>query len=361
MAIIYWKFGHLTAEGFQRPLDSFLIFRDGRVFDVDSTGWDRGIRAGAELAEMKWRHPSATWIPWQAGYYQKPLASLEEWLRAHAASFQQTDLREGWWEWPRLTEQDWRRLMDEVVPRWAQRMEAGVASHPWMAHWIAEEGESLKLPAWTASFWRTYVLYPKQEEQLWPRLPLRYVEGIPAKVRQGWNKRRWERVEDVPGLLSRIRQPQDLGQSQVPGEMVLTRSFDEPLAVGIGDMMRELGHELAGQCRVQNRGVQFLRVTWFRAGGIERREREWPTPAGDEKAVVSRVLSLLNHPPMHPFDRVQLEARIEPLSAAQMKWWEHAAKRPQPPALAGLSRFSVSRRELLLQYWDLWRMAGDHG
>lgn len=355
MAIIYWKLGHLTAEGFQRPLESFLVFRDGVVFDVDSRGWDLGIRPGQGLAEMKWRYPGAVWIPWHGNYYQKPQGALREWLRSQAVAFQQTDPREGWWEWPRLTAEDWRRLMGDVVPRWAQRIEAGAASHPWLAHWIAEEGAQLNLPSWGSSFGKTYVLYPNREAQYWMRLPLRFVEGVPAVTRQQWHKRRFECVQDVPGLLSRIRSHGISGVADDPSEQLITRRFDEPIMAGVGEILRDMASELASLLQSQHAGVKFLRVTWFRDGGIERREREWPIVAGDVKSVQVRVLSLLSQPPLRPFDEVHLQTRIEPLAPTQMVWWDKQRTRS---ALTTDFRLSLGRREQLLQYWDLWRIPG---
>lgn len=361
MAIIYWKLGHLTPEGFQRPLETFLVFRDGLVFDVDSHGWDLGIRPGQTLAEMKWRYPSATWVPWQSSYYQKLLGTLQEWLRRQAVAFQQIDPREGWWEWPRLTEADWRQLTGQIVPRWAQRIEAGVASHPWLAQWIAEDGAQLNLPHWSSSFYKTYVLHPKKEHQFWPRLPLRFVENIPVKVRHQWHKRRWESVQDVPGLLSRIRSHKFLGVSANPTEKVVTRRFDQLISMGVGDILCDMAKEIEEICQSQNQGVKFLRLTWFRESGFERREREWPVAAGDAKTVNVRVLSLLNHPPMHPFDEVQLETRMAPLVPVQMSWWESERLRLKIPEIVQEARFLPSRREQLLQHWDFWRMAGGDG
>ncbi len=362
MAIIYWKLGHLTTEGFQRPLDAFLVFRDGLVFDVDSRGWDLGIRPGNGLAEMKWKYPGAIWVPWQASYYHKLTISLQEWLRHHAAAYEQADPREGWWEWPRLTESEWRKLIDQIVPRWAQRIDAGVASHPWLAHWIAENGAQLQLPYWSSSFWRTYILNPKKENEFWPRLPLRFVEGIPAKTRQQWRKRRWEQVGDVPGLLDRIRSHNLLGSSVHLKEKLLIRRFDELIGGGVGEILGDMAGELADICRIERQGIRFLRLTWLRGVGMERREREWPVVAGDGKSVRARVLSLLNHPPLNPFDEVRLEARLEPVVPAQISWWDQAQARPrQVIDMANLMRFAPDRRELLLRHWDLWRMAGgDH-
>ncbi|NMP23039.1 hypothetical protein [Sulfobacillus harzensis] len=359
MAIIYWKLGHLTAEGFQRPLDSYLVFRDGQVFDVDSMGWDRGVRPGDALGEMKWRHPGAVWVPWQPHLYQNMRQALREWLTAHAASFEQEDVREGWWEWPRLSESEWRRLVDEVIPRWAQRLEAGIASHPWMARWIAEEGPLLKLPVWSSSSWKTYVLRPGGEEKLWPELPLRYIPGIGQKTREMWHKRRWTRVKQVPGLLSEIRKLDGLGQPLQSDHLVVTRTFEEPLLSGVGELMRQLGEAVFRECQKSQQGVRWIRVTWSRDAGMERREREWPTTVSDMHTVIARVLALLATPPAHPFDQVKLEARLEPFALPQLGWWGDVAKKPERPR--PVTHLLPSRREQMLANWDLWRMAGERG
>ncbi len=362
MAIIYWKLGHLTTQGFQRPLDNYLVFRDGQVFDVDSTGWDRGIRPGSGLAEMKWRHPGAVWVPWQSERYQGTRRALREWLAAHAASFTQEDVREGWWEWPRLSEGDWRRLVDEVIPQFAQRLEAGVASHPWMARWAAEEGSSLKLPMWSESCWKAYIVHPREEERLWPELPLRYISGVSVKTRDLWHKRRWTCVKQVPGLLSEIRTI-GVEHATEPQNPVIIRTFEEPMDHGVGELMRQLGEELSRYCRERQEGVRWLRATWSQGTGIERREREWPTVANDERTVIARVLSLLATPPSQPFDEVKLEARLEPSELPQLKWWGDNQKKRGSPQVPGLSpRLIPSRREQMLEHWDLWRRrAGDRG
>ncbi len=356
MAIIYWKLGHLTAEGFQRPLDTFLVFLDGMVFDVDSRGWDLGIRPGQPLSEMKWRYPGATWVPWQPGYYQKLLGSLQEWLRRQAVTFQQGDPREGWWEWPRLAESDWRQLSDQVVPRWAQRMDAGVASHPWLAHWIAEEGTVLRLPVWSASFGETYILHPRREQWFWPQMPLRFVEGVPTKTRHQWHKRRFERVQDVPGLLAHIRSTRLWKGVDHLEDRTVTRRFEHPISAGVGEILRNLAEEVKELCQSENQGVQFMRITWIGEFGIERREREWPIAVGEANVVRARVLSLLNHPPQHPFEEVRLEVRLMSLQAAQMTWWDSARNVSRDIKAAQRVRFSPTRRELLLRYWDFWRM-----
>lgn len=358
MAIIYWKLGHLTAPGLQRPLNPFVVFREGLVFDVDSLGWDRGIRPGQNLSEMKWRHPGAVWVPWRPQYYQKLLDGLQEWLQNHAAAFNQSDPREGWWEWPRLTRVEWHRLTEQIVPRWAQRIEAGVASHPWLAHWIAEEGAQEKVPLWDTPYCKTYVLYPGKESQWWPRLPLRYMEDIPEKTRQWWHKRRWERVGDVPGLLPQIRPQGVMAQVSSPDEYVAIRRFDHPVSAGVGEVLGDMAEELAEVCRQRNAGIRFLRLSWFRDTGVENREREWPVVAGDAKTVNARVLSLLGRPPAHPFDEVALRARLESVELSQMEWWNSKRAVLRPGGIPAVDRWPlrVTRREQLLQYWDPWRL-----
>lgn len=358
MATIYWKLGHITAQGFQRPLKGFVVFRDGKVFDVDGEGWDRGIRSGEDMSELKWRYPGVTLVPWQAKYYQKPLESLKEWLRDHAVAYQQEDIRAGWWEWPRITEMEWRRLLEGIVPSIAQRVDAGIASHPWLAHWIADEGPQLALPVWKHSSGETYVLEKGDEERFWMKMPLRYVEGISLKEKKMWHKCQWRSIKDVPGLLSRIHQLDGSKEKSEASEIVLIRRFDDSVDEGIGHLMYELAEELGEKCQAQNQGVWFMRVTWSGNKGVERREREWSEAKGDIRSLMARTLSLLNYPPQHPFDEMRLEARTKGLQLSQLAWWQDTRKRPSVPSISGLTRFSLPRRELLLQQWDLWRMAG---
>ncbi|MCY0877412.1 MAG: hypothetical protein OWU84_00445 [Firmicutes bacterium] len=362
MAIVYWRFGHVSSEGCQSTLASFVVFRDGMVFDVDQEGWDRGIRWGDRLVEMKWRYPEATWVPWQAGDYQKSWQTLQRWLDQHARTYQQRDVRYGWWEVPRLKEEEWRQLMEEVVPRWARRLEAGMASHPWLAQWAAEAGRELKVTTWSSPFWKTYVLKEEDEQRLWPLLPLPYVQGIPLKVRQEWHKRGWKRVQDVPGLWAHLRQQvrtEGLGAMQAENqELMLVRHFDEPVSFGVGEVLREMACELTAYCRERNQGVQTLRVSWCGEAGVEQRERTWPVATGEARAIMARVLSLLDRPPSRPFDRAELAAQCTALKGEQLTWWQEPLRRSSEIRPVALRPWSLSRRELLLQQWDLWRMAG---
>lgn len=360
MSIVYWKLGHVVPQGISHPLEAFVKFRDGMVYDVDSRGWDEGIRSGDRLAEMKWRYPQATWIPWQTGDYHKTLLLLQEWLRIHAISYRQDDPRYGWWEWPDMNLSDWTRLVSEIVPRWAKRVQAGIANHPWMAHWIAQAGPSLPVDSWKTDFSQAYVLNDELEANLWPQMPLSYVEGISGVTRQLWNKRRWERVQDVPGLLERIRQqPAERGGQSSAERTTLVRRVDDSVRSGVGEILRDMAEELQQHCRLRNQGVRRIDLYWIGESGLERREREWPQALGDGKSVMVRVMSLLNHPPSRPFDEVRIEVVWGAVPIDQLGWWDHPLRHPHRLADVDQVRLLPTRREQMLGHWDLLRMG--HG
>ncbi len=355
MAVVYWRLGHLTTDVAERPLGPFVVFQGDRVFDVDSAGWDAGIRPGYRLGEMKWRYPQAVGVPWQPNRYTKTAENIVRWLEKQAVAFQQTDVRWGWWEWPRLTEETWRRLIAEVVPRWAGRLEAGIARHPLLAEWAAVSGEELGLPAWTASDWRASILRPHREEAFWARLPLSYVRDVPADTRRSWHKRGWTTAGDVPGLLARIRQPSapDGGRPSIRVE----RHFEDGLEIGVASVLHDMALEVFA--RLQSSGQGFRRgiLQWQADGGIESREREWPTAKGDRTGVVTRVMALLQVPPRIPPERVVMTVEKLETIREQLVWWQ-ANSSQDMTNISALHRFVSSRRELLLQHWDVWRMPG---
>jgi len=356
MAFVYWRLGHLTRSD-RRPLQAFLVYRDGRVFDVDRMGWDRGIRPGDPLESMKWRYPEAVWVPWQAADYAETDQALRDWVASQAASYHYEEIQQGWWEWPRWTRSAYDELIAQIVPRWAGRVEAGVARHPWMAAWICAEGDRLAVPVWTRPFGQTYVLDQDQEERLWPRLPLGYLENIPAGRRRQWQQRGWRTLGEVPGLMQEIRQS-TWPRADVPRQspIVIERGLEGAGWQGLAELMAEIGEELVRQCQRQAIGISRLHLLWLSEEGPETRQRTWSTVASQPAQIKTRVLSLLRHPPQAPPEKVRLEAYGGRPSIGQLDWWTP----PSKPRRAGLesmtTEWSVSRRERLLQFWDVWRM-----
>lgn len=356
MAVIYWRLGHLTFEGVARPLGPFVIFRQGEVFDVDGSGWDRGIRPGQPLQEMKWRHPGAALVPWHPTMYEPTERALQQWLTQQSVAYTQRDVREGWWEWPNLTSSDWRRMSHDIVPRWAQRVEAGIASHPLLAEWAAKEGSLLALPEWDTPHGKTYVLHPTRESSYWAKLPLTYVPDVEPGIRKSWHKRGWHTVGEVPGLLSKVRQY--IPRQGISSEsIVLVRTFDDAVVGQLPEILTSMAEELYTGLYPQQLGIRDLRITWHSTEGLEVREREWPQVKGDRIAVVTRVLSLLHKPPKHAPEKIQLEvAHPRLIEASQMAWWDDGRKVRTSATEAWEARLTLPRRERLLQYWDVWRM-----
>jgi len=357
MAFIYWRLGHLTRSD-RRPLQAFVVHRYDQVFDVDRTGWDQGIRPGDALETLKWRYPEAVWVPWQAADYAETDQALRDWVASKAASYHYAAIQQGWWEWPRWTRSAFEALMAEVVPRWAGRFEAGVARHPGMAAWICAEGDRLALPGWSNPFGKTYVLSKDQEERLWPRLPLRYLENIPSGRRRQWRQRGWRTLGEVPGLMQEIRQyswPQaDPSSRQTP--IVIERWLEGASWQGLAELVSDIGDELVRQCQMQELGVSGLHLLWLSEEGPETRQRTWPIVASQPVQIKARVLSLLRQPPHAPPEKVRLEAYCGRPVMGQMDWWGGRG-RPLRTDLAGMTKdWSVSRRERLLQFWDVWRM-----
>lgn len=358
MAVVYWRLGHLTTERvFTRaPLaEHSVVWRDGKVFDVGSHGWDSGIRPGDLLREIKWRYPQAILQAWTPQPYRKTQEAIHQWVADHAANFEQVDEHQGWWEWPRLTGDVWRNLMGQVIPRWAGRFEAGIASHPLLARWSAFAGKSLILPTWEATGGTAYVLMPRQEDKLWPQLPLSYVPAVTESMRRSWDQRGWTRVGDVPGLLQRVRQPMRTPSGkETTDALSLSRSFDDGLELGLAYVLQEMAEELAQQ--LVNRAIKGRRMVlrWSAQGRQEVREREWATAKGDRASVVARALALINPFPSAPPECITLQIdKWEPLHD-QLQWWEekNAIMRNKLP---NLNKIVVPRREILLQHWDIWR------
>lgn len=355
MAIISWRMGHITQDGLQRLSGPFVIFQADRVFDIDMAGWDRGIRPGDRIVEVKWKYPQATFIPWQEIRYRKPYHELWQWLKQHAVVFHQPEMGQGWWEWPRLTESVWLQLMEEIIPRWALRIEAGIARHPLLAKWACREGKMLGLRVWKGDQFRAFVLPPSQEEKLWSQIPLEIVPNVSQATRHAWKKRGYHVVGDVPGLLSQVRQDSERPAFLPPASLRIEKTFDCEMDQGWGELLNDLAGRLYQQLADQGQGFDQVRLIWQSDYGTETRERTWPTVQGEWRTVKTRILALLSVPPKNPPYRVVLEVETpKPLIPEQLNWWNMGKKFRResvfnPP-------IALSRREVLLQYWDIWRM-----
>ncbi len=359
MGIIYWQLGHLTREYAPRPLGPFVVFQGDRVFDTDAQGWDLGVRSGMLLKELKWRYPQAVMVPWQERHYQKGSRERMHWLQQHAVSYLQEDPREGWWEWPRIQPQALESLMTEVVPRWALRADIGVASHPLLAQWACVQGESLGLKTWPIKGVRVFVIHPQEESMYWPRVPLEYVETRWPKRVHEWRRRGWTRLGEIPGLLEQVRAlPINTGVGRV--SIRIARPLDGGVEQGLGEIMAQIAQELVDRLRQENRGMAHLRLTWETPQGIETREKYWPEMVSERNRIISRVLILLKVFPSAPPDKVILEVDDpEYVKAQQLDLWK-MDKKSRTSVLTHSSNFDIPRRELHLQFWDIWRMRETH-
>ncbi len=355
LGIIYWQLGHLTREHASRPLGPFVVLQGDRVFDTDAQGWDLGVRAGMLLKELKWRYPQAVMVPWQDLHYQAGHRERMRWLQQHAVSYFQEDPREGWWEWPRIQPQVLESLMAEVIPRWALRADIGVASHPILAQWACDQGDFLGLKTWSVKGVRVFVIHPQEESTYWPRVPLEYVESRWPKRVYEWRRRGWTQVGDVPGLLEQVH-ALPVSTQMRPASIRITRPLEGGVEQGLGEVMAQIAQELVDRLRQENQGMAHLRLIWETSQGMETRERYWPESVAERVRIISRVLTLLKVLPAAPPDKVILEVDDpERVKAQQLNLWK-MDKKSRTNAMERLSNFDIPRRELHLQFWDIWRM-----
>ena len=356
MAVIYWRLGDIVRD--TEETGPFVVFRQDRVFDTDRQGWELGVRPDMPVAELKWIYPQAAMVAWRPDDYRQAEAGVRRWLKQRAAAYEQEEIRSGWWEWPRLQREEWDRLLAEVTARWARRIEAGIARHPLLARWACEEGARQRLPQWRGEGHHAYIVMPDREEDSWPLLPLHYVPGVAGGTRTSWHKRGWNRVGDVPGLRERIGAYGPQHRSIEIEGIRVQKSFDGGIESGITEGVAVLAGELADRLALRQQGFTRLRLIWEGERGMEIRERQWPVVAGDRRRVTARALSLLSAPPTFPPDRLTLEVELpESVPLDQMGWWPARPSKSKTGfgEIRGV-RAGVGRREILLQYWDVWRM-----
>lgn len=362
MAVVRWRLGALRGD--RRPDGAHWVERQGKVYDVDERGWDLGIRAGMAAREMVWRYPEATRMLYTAGNFTVVGEAISRWLEEHMARYLAPEPGQGWWEWPRLDVAGFRSLMGEVIPRWAGRAEAGVASHPVLAEMALVLGENERLPRWEGEGFTAWVIHPREEDRFWPRVPLDLLPDIPEARRRAWRMRGWRTVGEVFGLLDQVRVDSPGWGASEP--LCLRYGWEDEGQTDISAVLTRLGEDLATRLSERGEGIDGLEVIWRGTFGEVRRGRRWPTVVGDPRRLMARLfdVGLKSLPPIPP---QSVEIRIAEVKACppeQLRWWQGTRPRPHQTEWGGplegikdrLQAFN--RREALLSFWDPWRMAG---
>ncbi len=354
MTTVYWQLGNLkrSRSDIQNP---YIVSCGDVVYDVDKMGWDKGIRAGMPISEVKWQYSEAQIIPWHREDYQSVHQDLCRWLQNSTVNYLQEDFREGYGEWPWVDVEQWQNMVDEISSRWALRMDSGIAPNPVLAEWLAKEGRQYPdfTDHWTYHHQSAYVA-TSEAKDLWNALPLKYLRNVEKRMVQEWNKRGWVKVGDVPNLFSMLGGELRGNKSGKTDSLRAKRTFDEPLHQGIPALVRVLAEEVALQLKQRNQGSRHLRIIWRTVEKSEVYERTWPTPTEGTQQVITRFLTLLSALPHFPPDQVVLEAQNpEDLNMGQLTWWRSVKSHRTTPSTQWV--MPVSRRNALLQYWDPWR------
>jgi hypothetical protein len=356
LAAVYWQLGHLrrSRSDLQIP---YIVSRETVVYDMDEMGWDKGIRAGMPVSEVKWQYPEAAVIPWRSEDYQKTYQDICMWLEDNVSAYSQPDLRGGYWDWPEMDEEQWQQLTAEVSTRWALRMDTGIALHPVLAEWAAKEGRQYPhlMDHWTYRQQNAYVVTVGDEKKIWNALPLKYLPNVARRTMQDWNKQGWMKVGDVPHLYSTLDREFGSREAGKREPIRVKKTFDAPICQGIPDLVRVLAGEVAQKLMTRHQGSRHLRITWREVETSEVCERTWSTPTESTQQVITRFLTLLAVLPHSPPDQLILEAQQpEDLDIGQLTWWpSYKSHRATPSSHWAMP---VSRRNMLLQYWDPWRV-----
>lgn len=350
MAIIFWRLSHINSERLVPPLRPFIVFRQNKVFDMDSLGRELGVIPDMPLSQLKWYYPHAQWVPWRDEDYKKTFRDITEWVRSRAMAWDYPEIRIGWWEYPRMTRKTLADLMTEVVPRWALHATVGVARHPVLAQWASEQGQIMALEKWSGDLeWDAYVVRPEQDQSFWNQLPVSYAPAS-EKERQYWARRGWTRISQVPGLLKKVQTFHATGEDYTGIRVI--RTFEDGLRNNFANILSDMAEELLDQLKSQKYGMDNARLIWEHTGSVEHRERQWSTVIQDRHVLIARILALLHWPPQAPPERIMLDVQPRPLALEQVNLWGESRRSPSQNMSTVLER---SRREALLQIWDVWR------
>ncbi len=355
MAVVVWRLAGLPFA--ERPSQPYWIEKGGTVYDVDARGWDVGVRPGMSHLEVSWQYPDGRVIAWKPEMFASAEKHLDQWLRTHMERYAQADPHEGWWQWPNLDAVQFSRLMEHVIPRWAMRVEAGVANHHLLAAAAMMTGKQWDLPVWRGEGFQAHVIVPDQDVCWWPEIPLALIEGVSTEVRKQWRMRGWAKVGQVPGLLARLQNPGPSASATAADEVRLRYVWEYEAGADLIEVLRHLGQQLAERLRERSAGINQLEIAWQGPWGTLKYRRAWPVVTGDQGKILLRVLDFVRKPPPSPPESVEILAeRIQPWKPGQLHWAFWTPPHGDVPDIGNDMLGQRPWRETLLQYWDPWRM-----
>ncbi len=353
--IIYWRLGHISRSDLIP--EPYIVVKDQAVFDMDSQGWDLGIRSGLSIENMKWQYPQARQIPWRSQDYQQTLDGLTVWMEQYTLSYHMEDVGQGYWQQSDMDYEEWRRVVKEMIPQRALRIRMGISENPLLSQWISIHGSQYQqwTKRWQDGAQIAYVLPHENTDEVWKVLPLTGISHLSTRTVREWKKRGWEQVGDVPYFRQIIQDQKKhswaLHKSVEP--VCVKRTFEDPIQQGFHDLVRLLATEVGEVLQKNQQGSRYLRLIWQSDKETIIRERKWSLPSRNIRQVVLRFLSLILTIPSIDLVQLILEAhQPETLIRDQLMWWGSA------PVQSGdmISDLSIiARREQLLQFWDPWR------
>ena len=254
MALVAWRLIGLNFSG--RPDTPYWIEKDGRVCDVDAEGWERGVRPGMTRARAQWYYPEGKVLPWNPKQFRDVHEKIQEWLREKMEKFEQPEPWTGWWEQPRLGAEQFEQYMEEFIPHWALRVEAGVAAHLLMARAVLELGLVWNLPLWSGSGFEARVVRPSQESRWWPEIPLTLITGTTEKMKRQWKMRGWKRIGQVPGLQIQLQNLPEIKSTARAETISLQYHWEREAEGGFVEVFTELATRLTEELHQRTAGFE---------------------------------------------------------------------------------------------------------
>jgi hypothetical protein len=158
-------------------------------------------------------------------------------------------------------------------------------------------------------------------------------------------------VSFAGGYMTLSTEPQALGLPTFTVE----RAWDTAQEVNQEGILREMAEEIWQRCQERQLGVQALRIKWIGESTQVLRQRQWKQLAGRQAIIMAR-LWLLGQCSMSECPiRVSVEVFGRSLETAQLQWWENVSSKRALGFDVQTAPLAVSRRERLLQHWDVWR------